>query len=190
MLLAFQKDDGAIMTGKNKTKSPRPRRKRSAPESAKGPGGLSRHADPQHAPPQPQEQQTAARALFSAPIAVRWRDLDAFNHVNNSSFLTFLEEARLQWLKGVPGPWFDAHSMPVLAAAELNYRAPMAWPASIVVELSCERVGKSSITVGHRIVDAADAQKLYCDGRTVLVWTDPASGQSVPLPEAIRSACR
>ena len=36
--------------------------------------------------------------LFVAQLAVRWRDLDAFNHVNNSSYLTYLEEARLQWL--------------------------------------------------------------------------------------------
>jgi acyl-CoA thioester hydrolase len=130
----------------------------------------------------------ASRPLFSAPIAVRWRDLDAFNHVNNSNFLTYLEEARLQWLKGVPGPWFDAHSMPLLAAAELNYRAPIEWPASIVVELSCERLGNSSITIGHRIVDAKEPQRLYCDGRTVLVWADPATGKPVPLPEAIRNA--
>ncbi|MGH8212791.1 MAG: acyl-CoA thioesterase [Rhodanobacteraceae bacterium] len=141
--------------------------------------------------PQPptKSQQVVPRAIFTSPIAVRWRDLDAFNHVNNSNFLTYIEEARLQWLKGVRGPWFDAHSMPVLAAAEMNYRAPIAWPASIVIELSCERVGTTSITLGHRVVDANDAQKLYCDGRSVLVWTDPATGKSVSLPEAIRNAC-
>lgn len=127
--------------------------------------------------------------LFTAQIAVRWRDLDAFNHVNNSSFLTYLEEARLQWLKRVPGPWFDAHSMPVLAASELNYRAPIAWPARIAVELFCERTGNSSLTLSHRIVDGEDATKLYCDGRVVLVWTDPANGKPVALPEAIRNAC-
>lgn len=143
---------------------------------------------PNTAPFPQASERPAPRPLFTAPIAVRWRDLDAFNHVNNSNFLTYLEEARLQWLKDVPGPWFDAHSMPLLAAAELNYRAPIEWPAAIVVELSCERLGNSSITIGHRIVDAKDPQKLYCDGRTVLVWADPTTGRPVPLPEAIRSA--
>lgn len=129
------------------------------------------------------------RPLFSAPISVRWRDLDAFNHVNNSNFLTYLEEARLQWLKTVPGPWFDTHSMPVMAAAEVNYRAPIAWPAEIVVELSCERLGNSSLAIGHRIVDASDPRRLYCDGRVVMVWMDPIDGRSVALPPAIREAC-
>lgn len=170
------------MAGNKKSKSPRPRRKRVADGPAQAAPAAARSA------PGTQPQQSAPRALFTAPIAVRWRDLDAFNHVNNSSFLTYLEEARLLWLKDVPGPWFDAHSMPVLAAAELNYRTPIEWPASIVVELFCERTGNSSITIGHRIVDANDARKLYCDGRTVLVWTDPATGKSVALPEAIRTA--
>ena len=133
--------------------------------------------------------QPSPRALFTAPIAVRWRDLDAFNHVNNSSYFTFLEEARLQWLRTVKGEWFNEHAMPVIAAIVVNYRAPIAWPAAITVELSCERLGNSSITVGHRIIDAEDPHKLYCDGHAVLVWTDPASGKSVALPEAIRNAC-
>nr|WP_266168337.1 thioesterase family protein [Dyella subtropica] len=119
---------------------------------------------------------------------VRWRDLDAFNHVNNSNFLTYLEEARLQWLRHVPGPWFDEQSMPVLAASEINYRLPIEWPAQLHIELSCERLGNSSMTIGHRIVDAEHADRLYSDGRVVVVWMNPNTGTPVPLPQAIRDA--
>lgn len=128
--------------------------------------------------------------LFVAPISVRWRDLDAFNHVNNSNFLTYLEEARLQWLKHVPGPWFDEQSMPVLAASELNYRQPIAWPAQLHVELRCARLGNSSMTISHRIVDADDANRLYSDGSVVMVWMNPGTGKPVALPPAIRDAAQ
>lgn len=171
------------MTDRQKTKQPRPRRKRATAENAQ------RFTDAAQLSAKAKPQQSTSLPLFSATIGVRWRDLDAFNHVNNSNFLTYLEEARLQWLKTVPGPWFDAHSMPVMAAAEVNYRAPIAWPAEIVVELSCERLGNSSLTIGHRIVDAGDPRRLYCDGRVVMVWTDPVDGKAVALPPAIREAC-
>lgn len=124
--------------------------------------------------------------LFVAPIGVRWRDLDAFNHVNNANYLTYLEEARLQWLQHVPG-WFNEHSMPVLAASEVNYRRPIEWPAQLNVQLFCERLGNSSITLAHRIVDAND-DALYSDGKVVLVWMDPTTGKPVPLPTSIRNA--
>lgn len=126
-------------------------------------------------------------ALFVASIGVRWRDLDAFNHVNNSNYLTYLEEARLQWLRHVPG-WFDEQSMPVLAASEINYRRPIEWPAQLHVELGCERLGNSSITLAHRIVDADHGDALYSDGKVVMVWMNPATGKPVPLPQSIRDA--
>jgi len=126
--------------------------------------------------------------LFVAPIGVRWRDLDAFNHVNNANYLTYLEEARLQWLQHVPG-WFNEHSMPVLAASEVNYRRPIEWPAQLNVQLFCERLGNSSITLAHRIVDASN-DALYSDGKVVLVWMDPATGKPVPLPPSIRDAAQ
>jgi acyl-CoA thioester hydrolase len=125
--------------------------------------------------------------MFVSTIAVRWRDLDAFNHVNNSTYLTYLEESRLQWMLSM-GDVFDPASTPVLAASELNYRRPIAWPAQLQVQLLCERLGNSSITIAHRIVDAGDPEQLYCDGRVVMVWIDPQTGRSVPLPTSVRSA--
>ncbi|GAB2570012.1 acyl-CoA thioesterase [Dyella jejuensis] len=132
-------------------------------------------------------EQTAVR-LHTASISARWRDLDAFNHVNNSSYLTFLEEARLQWLQQLQGPWLSDHAVPVMAASQLNYRRPIAWPAQLRVELYCMRLGHSSMTIGHRILEATDQDTLYCDGHIVMVWMDPATGKSVALPPAVREA--
>lgn len=128
-------------------------------------------------------------ALIRRVHALRWRDLDAFNHVNNSTFLTYLEETRLQWFTRVDGEWMNEHCMPVVAAVHVNYRAQLGWPGEVAVELFCERVGSTSVGIGHRIVGTEEPAKLYCDGNVVLVWVDPASGKPVALPEAIRKAC-
>lgn len=126
--------------------------------------------------------------LHTALISVRWRDLDAFNHVNNASYLTLLEEARLQWLKQLPGPWLTEQIMPVMAASALSYRRPIEWPANVVVHLFCARMGNSSITISHRMVDANDDSLLYCDGHIVLVWMDPTTGKSAALPQSVRDS--
>nr|WP_027069337.1 thioesterase family protein [Lysobacter defluvii] len=124
------------------------------------------------------------------PMPVRWRDLDAFNHVNNSKYLSYLEEARLHWMLTVPGMGMDDHVAPVVAAAQLNYRRPITWPSEVVIELFVERLGNTSLTVGHRIVDAKDPQALYCDGHVIMVWIDRESGAAAPLPRPVRDACR
>ena len=56
---------------------------------------------------------TPERDYSRHPMDVRWRDLDAFNHVNNATFLTYLEEARLQWLESLDGEWLTHTSAPV-----------------------------------------------------------------------------
>ena len=131
----------------------------------------------------------SAPALIRGVHALRWRDLDAFNHVNNSTFLTYLEETRLLWFARLDGEWMGEHCMPVVAAVHVNYRAQLAWPGEVAVELFCERVGNSSLSIAHRIVGTVASAKLYSDGNVVLVWVDPATGKPVALPEAVRRAC-
>lgn len=138
------------------------------------------------------EPEAASRApspLIRVPISVRWRDLDAFNHVNNSKFLSYLEEARLRWMITMPGMGLEDHIAPVVAASNLNYRRPIGWPGEVIVELFVERMGSTSLTVGHRIVDADNGEVVFCDGNVVMVWIDREAGRAAPLPEFVRSAC-
>jgi acyl-CoA thioester hydrolase len=129
------------------------------------------------------------RRLFRTELAVRWRDLDAFNHVNNAMYLRYLEEARLRWLMSLAGPWMDTHVAPVVASVLANFRRPIGWPEDVAVELYIDRIGNTSFTLGHRIVSAKDESVLYCDGHVVMVWFDSRIGKSAPLPEVVRAAC-
>ncbi|WP_374011897.1 acyl-CoA thioesterase [Pseudoxanthomonas koreensis] len=132
------------------------------------------------------------RLLARVPMTVRWRDMDAMGHVNNAKYISYLEEARVRWMLDVPGvsgvSMNDAVA-PVVAATHVNYRAPIVWPDDIVVELFVERLGSSSVTIGHRITSLKDESVLYSDGHVVVVWMDTRSGRSAPLPDAIRAAC-
>lgn len=129
-----------------------------------------------------------SRLLFSLDMDLRWRDMDAFNHVNNASYLGYVEEARVRWFRSLSADWAGETAAPVMAAVAMNYRQPITWPETVRVELLAERVGGKSLTVGHRIVSATRDGLLYCDGHTVLVWINRA-GESVPLPAAVRAAC-
>ncbi|WP_411832521.1 acyl-CoA thioesterase [Pseudoxanthomonas mexicana] len=128
------------------------------------------------------------RLLARVPISVRWRDMDSMGHVNNAKYVSYLEEARVRWLLGVPGVSMSDRIAPVVAATNVNYRAPIVWPNDIVVELFVERLGNSSVTIGHRIVDQKDEALLYSDGNVVVVWMDTQTGRSAQLPDAIREA--
>ena len=127
-----------------------------------------------------------SKVLIRMPIELRWRDLDAFNHVNNSNFMTYLEEARIRWFDTVGEPWVTDETAPLLAAVQMNYKVPIPYPSKIVVELLADRLGNSSVTIGHRIV-SDDGVTLHADGHVVMVWIDRATGRPVTLPESVRT---
>ena len=131
---------------------------------------------------------TTSKALFRMPVELRWRDMDAFNHVNNATFLTYLEEARIRWFGSLGTGWLTEQVMPLLAAVQVNYRMPISYPAEIVVELITERIGNTSLTIGHRIL-SADEKTLHADGNVVMVWISRVTGRPVDLPQLLREAC-
>lgn len=130
----------------------------------------------------------ATQPLYVVELDIRWRDLDAYDHVNNSVFLSLTEEARIGWFRSFPGAWRTAEFEPVLVRTEVNYRHPIRHPARVRVELFLERLGRSSLSVVHRISDAAQPETLYSDGLAVIVWVSPADGRPVTVPDSVRQA--
>ena len=125
--------------------------------------------------------------LIEHEVEVRWRDLDAYNHVNNASFLTFLEEARVRWFGTLPGPWRGPDGEPVLARIETSFKRSIGHPSTVVVRLHAVRAGNTSLVLGHRIEDRRSGE-VCADGLTVLVWVSPEDGRPVPLPAMVRRA--
>ncbi|NKI34671.1 acyl-CoA thioesterase [Wenzhouxiangella sp. XN79A] len=129
-------------------------------------------------------------AEFSIELDVRWGDLDGFGHVNNAVYLAYLEQCRSAWMSSVPSHWQDGEAGPVVANININYRRPAHWPARLVVTLKPESPGRSSIKLHSEIrskTDDKDVQPVrYADATVTLVWIDRKSGESVPLPAAIR----
>lgn len=124
--------------------------------------------------------------LHASELDVRWGDLDALGHVNNATYATYVEEARLRWFSGLDGAWKNPASYPVVVSQTVNYRRAIEWPARVVVEIHAARVGNSSLTLGFRILDGGDGAA--ADGTTVLVWVDAASTRAGRLPDAVRAA--
>lgn len=123
--------------------------------------------------------------LFSTELDVRWGDLDAFNHVNNAAFLDYIQEARLRWMLTMPRGWYSDEIHPVVVNATNNYRAPVTWPARLRIDLGLGRTGARSLTIAHRIVDAANPDTVHADGHVVLVWISRQTGQALPVPDVV-----
>ncbi len=72
------------------------------------------------------------RHVFTAEVTVRWGDMDAMRHVNNSRYFTYFEQARVNWLASVESGW-EGRRGPTLARASCDFRRPLTYPATLEV---------------------------------------------------------
>lgn len=116
-------------------------------------------------------------------VEIRWRDLDGFGHVNNSTYLTYLEEGRDEYLTGILG---EAVHRVVVRRLEIDFISGLTQDDDHVdVHMQLTAVGRSSATLAERIVAVSDG-RLAAEATTVVVHTDDSRAASAPWPDAER----
>ena len=125
----------------------------------------------------------------STPVKIRFRDLDAFGHVNNAVYFTFMEMARVEYFTRLGLMKLGEYPTPfvIIAEATCQFKAPIQLETPLIVQVRVSRLGNSSFDMEYRFVDEANGA-ILATGRTVQVVFDYAAGRSVPLPEAWRDA--
>lgn len=124
--------------------------------------------------------------VLAIEIPVRWGDMDAFRHVNNTLYFRYFEQIRCEWLDDIFPGWDAADEGPILATSSCNFRIPINYPATVRVSMYCAEPGNSSIKTFYRITDADDPSVLYAEGDCVVVWIDQKTGKSKRVPDFIR----
>ncbi|SDV50193.1 acyl-CoA thioesterase [Chitinasiproducens palmae] len=125
--------------------------------------------------------------VFTCEMPIRWGDMDAFGHVNNTVYFRYMEQTRIEWL--------DSHGVandfpgqgPVIVNASMNFRKQLHYPGTLLGVMSCARPGRSSLDTHFELRRTDDPDTLYADGDARIVWVDYAAGRSVPWPEALRA---
>jgi acyl-CoA thioester hydrolase len=119
-------------------------------------------------------------------IEIRWRDMDAYRHVNNAVYLTYLEEVRDEWLASVLDGEESVWDF-VLARVAIDFRSELRQSDDrVVVTCRLERIGNSSVRTREEI-RKLDGQ-LAAEAEAVLVAREFGEGRSRPLTSEEREA--
>ena len=125
-------------------------------------------------------------------LDVRFADTDAMGHVNNATYLTYCEGARLRYWTDVTGEDFSLGTEGVesliLAEARTTYRAQAFYGDTVTVQTRATRIGRSSFTLEHRLVakESEGPERLVAVSESVLVRFDYAEMRPSALsPELV-----
>lgn len=150
------------------------------------------HASDHHhpAPSVPDPRDLVGPFAHEVGISVRFSDTDARGHVNNALYLTYCEIGRIRYWTDVTGEVFTsvasgAESL-ILAEARITYRAQTFYGETVTVQTRATRIGRSSFTLEHRLLAAADGEprRLVAVSESVLVRYDYPASAAIPLSKS------
>ena len=114
--------------------------------------------------------------IYTNQQFVRWDDIDAFGHVNNAKYLTYIQEARFLW-----SPLLEM----VVAKAEVDYLVPIYVGGRFYdITLWVEQIGNSSFTLGYEVI--GDNGVVHANVKTVQVAVSMETKKSRPLTDSER----
>ena len=119
-------------------------------------------------------------------IPIRWGDMDAMGHVNNTVYFRYMEQARIGWFEAlVPrGEAWKATGI-VIANASCNFKRPINYPGTVEVKVLVGPPGGSSVPTFYELL-VEDA--LYADGEATVVFIDIETQKPMRIPQTIREA--
>lgn len=120
--------------------------------------------------------------LYSKNYVIRWDDMDAFNHVNNAAYFTYLQECRFDWLLSHNIIIDPTTFGPIVGEVGCKYLKPITYPAEIVVELYLNHKAGRRIYLEHIIRDKNTPELIYATATATVIWIDFTTGRSIMPP--------
>jgi acyl-CoA thioester hydrolase len=124
--------------------------------------------------------------VFEMTIPIRWGDMDAMGHVNNTLYFRYFEIIRIEWLHKVGGPPDPRGQGPVIVNAFCNFIKQLEYPGELLAKHYVANAGRTSFDTFMTLERIDEPGVLYATGGATTVWVDFQQQKSVPLPDALR----
>ena len=126
---------------------------------------------------------------ITVEFPVHWAEMDALGHVNHARMITWMETARIALFDRIGlGSVGQAKLGPILANINVDYQAPIHYPATVVSKTRISKMGRKSFTMEYEIALAQAPEQALTTGTTVIVLYDYQNQSTVEIPDNLRDA--
>jgi acyl-CoA thioester hydrolase len=127
------------------------------------------------------------KLVHETRIPIRWGDMDAMGHVNNTIYFRYLEIVRVEWLDSLGGAPNPAGQGPVIANAFCNFYKQLEYPGEVLAKHYVSNPGRSSFDTWITLERSDQPGVIYAAGGATTVWMDFPAQKSAPLPDWLRA---
>ena len=119
-------------------------------------------------------------------IPIRWGDMDAMGHVNNTLYFRYMEVIRIEWLHSVGWPADKNGEGFVIVNAFCNFIRQLEHPGELLARMYVANPGRSSFDSFVTLERSDQPGVLYASGGATTVWLNIPQAKTVPMPQWLR----
>lgn len=126
------------------------------------------------------------KLVMEMPMAIRWGDMDAMGHVNNTLYFRYLETVRIEWMRSVgcqPDPQGEG---PVIVNAFCNFYKQLEYPGDVLVKMYVSDPGRTTFESWGTMERTDQPGVIYAAGGATTIWVDFPSQKARTLPDWMR----
>ena len=122
------------------------------------------------------------KLVYQEVIPMRWGDMDAMGHLNNTSYFRFLETARIDWMTQLGCTPLPTGEGPVIINAFCNFYKQFEYPGDVLIKMYVSEPGRSSFESWATLERTDMPGVIHAAGGATTVWVDFPAQKSVPMP--------
>ena len=121
-------------------------------------------------------------------IPIRWGDMDAMGHVNNTVYFRYMETIRLAWFDALGLQLSAEVPGPVIIYATCTFVRQFTYPGIVDARHYVGDFGRSSVDTWIELSRSEAPDQICAHGSAKVVWADMKTERSAPIPDAVRAA--
>ena len=127
------------------------------------------------------------KLVYEMSIPIRWGDMDAMNHLNNTTYFRYMETVRIDWMRSTGASMDPQGEGIVIINAFCNFYRQLEYPGNVLAKMYASDPGSSSFETWVTMEREDSPGLLHAAGGATTVWVDYRAQKSRPLPDWLRA---
>lgn len=127
------------------------------------------------------------KLVHEMTVPIRWGDMDAMNHVNNTLYFRYLEVARIEWMHSIGAAPDPQGEGPVILNAFCNFYKQLEYPGDVRVKMYVSDPGRTTFETWGTMERVDQPGVICAAGGATTIWVDFPQQKAAPLPDWMRA---
>lgn len=126
------------------------------------------------------------KLVFEMDLPIRWGDMDAMGHVNNTTYFRYLETCRIDWLRSIGCQPDQGGEGLVIVNAFCNFYKQLEYPGTLRLKMYVSDPGRTTFESWCTMERTDQPGVIDAAGGATMIWVDFPKQKAIQLPDWLR----